>query len=249
MTALSRRDDAELTLPYRLVVPPGWTRLPAEPDRLRSAVRAMLLRRFAQQPRDATAALRREIEQELVDIARGPGREYLRMLLVLDLQVERRPVTATCLVSLLPQRVDGEPALQQLAASMADGVIESVVEDLGPNRGVVVVRDVRSAAPDVQADARVVAVARRHAAWLTSGDAAEPAIGQADPFPEPLPDDVLAAPRVTRSVDVFLPVPDAPRLLLLSFSTPVEPLFGPLTTLFLTIAGTVQWQRDGQGWS
>ena len=38
-------------------------------------------------------------------------------------------------------------------------------------------------------------------------------------------------------------------MLLLSFLTPVEPLFEPLTTLFLTIASTVQWQRDGRDWS
>ena len=61
--------------------------------------------------------------------------------------------------------------------------------------------------------------------------------------------EVLHAARTTRPVDVFLPVPYAPRMLLLSFSTPVAPLAGPLTTLFLTIAGTVQWQRDGAAWS
>jgi len=103
-------------------------------------VRALLLRRFAAHPYDSTATLRREIEQEVVSLTRGPGHEYMRMLLVLDLQVERRPITATCLVSLLPQPVVGEQALQDLAVSMADGAVESVVSDLGPHRGVVVVR-------------------------------------------------------------------------------------------------------------
>lgn len=120
------------TVPYRLVVPQGWTRLPVDPAGMRTAVRAMLRRRFATLQRDATAALRREVEQDLVSLTQGPGREYMRMLLVLDLEVQRRPVTGTCLVSLLPQPVVGEQALAQLADSMADGAVESVVEDLGP---------------------------------------------------------------------------------------------------------------------
>ena len=246
MTALPSEPEDGPALPYRLVVPSGWTRLPSEPHRLRPAVQQLLLRRFAHQPRDRTAALRREIEQHLVDVVSGPGGEYLRKLLLLDLQVERRPVSATCLVSLLPHRVSGEAGLQELAATQADGtVLESVVEDLGSNRGVVVVRDVRAPVPDTS-DERVLAVARAHAAWTVSGDEREPDVGAS---PEPVPDEVLARQRTTRSVDVLLPVPDGPRVLLLSFSTPVEPLFEPLTTLFLTIASTVQWQRDGRDWS
>ncbi|MEX2289954.1 MAG: hypothetical protein WD794_06465 [Mycobacteriales bacterium] len=232
-------------VPYRLVVPKGWTRLPVDPVGMRAAVRAMLLRRFAQHPRDATAVLRREVEQELVSLTRGPGHEYMRMLLVLDLQVERRPVTGTCLVSLLPQRVAGEQALSDLAASMADGAAESVVADLGPNRGVVVVRDTVAPDADVPPDAPTSEAARRYAGFLETGSEAEPG----PPAADRLPPDVLRAGRTTRSVDVFLPVPDSPRVLLLSFSTQVAPLFGPLTTLFLTIAGTVQWNRDGEAWS
>ena len=167
------------------------------------------------------------------------------MLLVLDLHVGRRPVTGTCLVSLLPQRVVGEQALRDLAASMADGAVESVVEDLGPNRGVVVVRDVRAPGSDVPPDAGTVSAAQRYASWVETG-ADLPA---EDLSAEDLPAEVLLAARTTRSVDVFLPVPDSPLVLLLSFSTPASPLLSPLTTLFLTIAGTVQWQRDGAAWS
>jgi hypothetical protein len=60
---------------------------------------------------------------------------------------------------------------------------------------------------------------------------------------------VLQAARTTRCVDVLLPVPDVPRVLLLSFTTSVVPLFAPLTELFLTIASTVQWQRDADLWT
>lgn len=172
----------------------------------------------------------------------------MRMLLALDLQVERRPITATCLVSLLPQGVQGEQGLQALAASQADGAVESVVEDLGPNRGVVVVRDVRRAAPATP-DRATARLARGYTDWLVTGTQEEPACGPAETLDDELPAEVLDAARTTRSVDVFLPVPDCSRVLLLSFSTPVAPLFPPLTTLFLTIASTVQWQREGDLWS
>lgn len=235
-------------MPYRLVVPPGWIRLPVDPAAMRVAARAMLLRRFAPHPRDTTAALRREIEQQLLSIVGGPGHGYMRMLLTLDLQVERRPITATCLVSLLPQGVQGEQGLQALAASQSEGAVESVVEDLGPNRGVVVVRDVRTVA-QATPDRATARLARGYTDWLVTGSEQEPACGPIEPPDDELPAEVLDAARTTRSVDVFLPVPDCPRVLLLSFSTPVAPLFPPLTTLFLTIASTVQWQRDEQVWS
>ena len=64
-----------------------------------------------------------------------------------------------------------------------------------------------------------------------------------------MPDEVLDAAATTRHVDVFLPAPDAPPVLLLSFTTGVVPLFPPLTELFLTIASTVQWQREPDRWS
>ena len=247
MTAAPGNRQDDQALPYRLIVPAGWTRLPSEPHLLRPAVRSMLLRRHQHLPRDRTAALRREVEQLLVGVVSGPGREYLRMLLVLDLQVERVPVSATCLVSLLPHGVSGEPGLQELAASQAnDTVLECVVEDLGRHRAVVVVRDVPFASPH-GGDENVLAVARAHADWALSGEDLDSV--EVPTSPEPVPDEVLRRARMTRSVDVVLPVPDTARTLLLSFSTPVEPLFAPLTTLFLAIAGTVQFQRDGQHWT
>ena len=249
-TAPGTLADALGEVPYRLVLPTGWTRLPVDPAGMRVAVRSLLRRRFAQHPRDATATLRHEVERELLCLTRGPGHEYMRMLLVLDLQVGRQPITGTCLVSLLPQPVVGEQALQDLAASMADGAVESVVGDLGSNRGVVVVRDVRAPGSYDPPEPGTLRAAQRYEGWLDTGADPPPDL----PLSGDLPVEVSAAEmalaaRTTRSVDVFLPVPDAPRVLLLSFSTPVAPLAGPLTTLFLTIAGTVQWRRDGAAWS
>lgn len=48
--------------------------------------------------------------------------------------------------------------------------------------------------------------------------------------------------RVTM-VDFFLPLPGRPGLLVLSFSTPVEPLAEALVMLFDAIAGSLRWTR------
>lgn len=223
---------------YRLVVPDGWTRLPVEPAAMRAAARALLLRRFAAHPRDATAVLRRELEEQLVGLTQGPGSAYLRMVLLLDLQVSRRPVAASCLVSLLPQEVDGERGLQELAERSAPGAVSSTVEDLGAGRGVVVVRDRRDGDAPVEVDPATAALAHRVADWLRTGDA-EPPVRS-----DPVPAEALHAAGLRRTVEVLLPAPDAPRVLLLSFGTGVSALFEPLTALFLAVASTVQWQRD-----
>ncbi|HEV8219862.1 MAG TPA: hypothetical protein VGQ05_06330 [Streptosporangiaceae bacterium] len=62
-----------------------------------------------------------------------------------------------------------------------------------------------------------------------------------------LPEDVPAgaepvATRVTM-VDYFLPLPGRPGLLVLSFSTPVEPLAEALVMLFDAIAESLRWTR------
>ena len=56
-----------------------------------------------------------------------------------------------------------------------------------------------------------------------------------------LPDDPVAT-RVTM-VDFFLPLPGRPGLLVLSFSTPVEPLAEALVMLFDAIAESLRWTR------
>jgi hypothetical protein len=51
----------------------------------------------------------------------------------------------------------------------------------------------------------------------------------------------------TTCLDLHLPVPDAPRVLLLQFRTPMEPLADVLVELFDAIAETLRWTRPGAG--
>ena len=126
------------TAGYRIVLPQGWHRLPADPIALRPVVRQLLLDLWSDQPRDQTAQRRRGLEQELVRLGdqasdRG-GRELLLSLQIVGDVL----LAASAVVSLVPTLLQGEAGLQQLAQVSADAAIASVVVDLGRNRGVVV---------------------------------------------------------------------------------------------------------------
>lgn len=207
-----------------------------EPTAMRRAARPWLLQRFASQPRDQTALLRRMIEQDLVALTRRAGAEYARSLLVLAMDVSGRPITASCVVSVLPQRLADEQALQTLAAE-AYGAVEAVVADLGANRGVVVVRD------SVESPERPDGVDEHQIAGLAK-DIAD-TLGMSTDSPDPAQQ---WEPGTTRNVEVYLPVPDGAQMLLLSFSTTLVPLFPALTELFVLMACTVQWQGDDGRW-
>lgn len=58
-----------------------------------------------------------------------------------------------------------------------------------------------------------------------------------------LPDGQEPVSAKVTMVDYFLPLPGRPGLLVLSFSTPVEPLAEALVMLFDAIAGSLRWTR------
>lgn len=221
---------------YRLVVPPSWVRLPMESSAMRTAARAWLLKRYAHAPRDRTATLRRELVEDLVALTRRAGAEYSRMMLVLAAEAQGRPISASCLVSVLPNPLPTEPAMQALAESYAGEALDAVVADLGHSRGVVVVRDQvqQLAVPEGVDGEKVARIADEVVASLgiVHDEPAQP-----------------WEPGTTRLVDVHLPVPDGKETLLLSFATPLVPLFPALTELFVLMACSVQWQNDDGAWS
>lgn len=218
---------------YRLVLPPTWVRLPMEASAMRTAARAWLLRRYAAAPRDRTATLRRELVEDLVALTRRAGAEYSRMLLVLAVEAQGRPISASCLVSVLPHPLPDEASLQALAA-MHEDALEVSVTELGGSRGVVVVRDeVQPLSVPAGAEAEVQRIADQVVTAL--GVVHD---GPAEPW----------EPGRQRLVEVYLPVPDRDDTLLLAFATPLVPLFPALTELFVLMACSVQWQADDGSW-
>jgi hypothetical protein len=143
---------------------------------------------------------------------------------------------------MIPKDLHGPDALEHLARDLSAGARSSEVQDLGANRGVVVVRD------EVIADSRGDKTNRE---LQKLGAEVMGAVRPGVPVESPeLGDDeleqVVRDAEQNRVVDVFIAVPDQPRCLMLNFSTPLVPLFDALTTLFVTVASTVQW-RVGDG--
>lgn len=217
-------------LRYRLVLPDGWTRLPANPVALRPAARQLLTERFKDLPRDRTAQLRRELEDELVQLADTASDQFAVDLLLLELDVDGRPVSGSCVVSLAPVPLEGSEALARLAQELREGALASEVITFAATAAVRVVREESTPAPPV-----------------TPGQAAQVADAVRDLVgPQAVVD--LPPSTTCRLVDVYLPVPDAQATLLLSFSTRVRPLFDPLTELFTAMAGTVQFSAADTPW-
>jgi hypothetical protein len=202
---------------YRMLLPASWVRLSANPIAMRPVVRRLLLELWSDQPRDATAQRRRELEQRLVQLGSTAADNGGHELLVCLEVAGDVPLPASAVVSLHPTLIDDEAGLQQLAEASAAGAMSSEVLDLGRNRGVLVVRE-------------------------TEVD--EPVPLPQDATPEQR-EALVEGLRRVRQVDVHLPVPGEPAMLLLSFSTPLAPLFEVFTDLFVSLASTVEWQRTG----
>lgn len=199
-----------------MLLPSSWVRLPANPVAMRPVVRRLLLELWSDQPRDATVQRRRELEQRLVQLGSTAADNGGHELLVCLEVAGDVPLPASAVVSLHPTLIDDEAGLQQLAEASARGAMSSEVLDLGRNRGVLVVRE-------------------------TEVD--EPVPVPQDATPEQR-EALVEGLRRVRQVDVHLPVPGEPAMLLLSFSTPLAPLFEVFTELFVSLASTVEWQSE-----
>ena len=164
---------------------------------------------------------------------------------MLSFQAGDIPVSASCLVSIIPKDLSGPGALDALAEELAEGAVHCSVDDLGSHHAVVVVRDqVVRDGRDGRSNAELLGIS----AQVMAGLGSETVLPDPAQMGEQELERLVAEAERTRSVDVFIPVPDQPRCMLLSFSTPLVPMFEPMTTLFVTLASTVQWQVGDDTW-
>lgn len=207
---------------------------------MRSAARALLLRRLGNVSRDETVIVRRRIEDELVSLTKRPGAEYARMLLALTLDVQGHPLSASCLVSVLHQDLSDEGRREQLVATESVDAVEGAVVDIGVHRSVVVVRNEIVRAPRPDDPESVAAQARRIAAELGYLD---------DPDDPEAIRESLKFEADIRGLDVWVPIPETRRALLMQFATSSVALADELTHLFLLTACTVQFRGDDGSWA
>jgi hypothetical protein len=204
---------------WSLLLPPGWWHVPLDGRRTRS-VRALTDRLLADRSRDAVAALRRALVAELDAAVERAVRAGAQDLYLLSSLSHGLPVAATCLATVLDRALpDDVPA----------GVVAELLSTQpGDVPGVVVV------------EGREV-----------------PSVRRADPGTGVVPDtttdtttdtDRLVAALPSARLDVHVPFPDRPGLLLLSFSTTVPgPVQPAMTALFEAVAGSLRWTRPPEG--
>ena len=171
----------------------------------------------------------------MVQLAQSPGIEYAKQLLVLSLDVGQVPITATCLVALVPRHLPDNAALAALVTELAPATGTAEMAELGGSTGILVVQDIVPIAREQQpSDAELAELLSR------TGPPGEVSVDQVAEH--------RAAAERARSVDIYLPVPESRQTLMLSFSTPVVPLFEPLTELFVAMASTVQFRVGEDAW-
>jgi hypothetical protein len=188
---------------WSLLLPPGWWHIPLDEHRGQS-VKALLDRQLASLPRDRVAALRRELDEELMRLVeRAVANGAVEMYLNVDL-MRGLPVAASCLVTAVPIGFGTALPATELAELLGD--------QPGDEVGVL----------DV-AGASAARVRRREAVTdedgMSTGDLA-----------------------VTR-LQVYVPVPNTTEMLLLSFSTPIDPIADAMVGLFDAIAGSLRWRQ------
>lgn len=132
---------------YRLILPPGWVRLPTVAAESRRDIRKLVDARFATLPRDTFAALRREVETTLVQTVRNAAANGANDLLLLVNDVAGIPVSASCVIyRASPPGADVALSARQLAANLGDRADVTVV----PLAGGQAVRQRRLTTPRIQ---------------------------------------------------------------------------------------------------
>ena len=180
---------------FGLLTPADWYRIPLHPaTRRESSIKAMVDRQFT--GIDNQPILRRKTEDELQGAAEAGAEQGGAALYLSYLDAAGVPLSASLLVSLLPQTHE-----RATAALTTHG--EATVVDL-PAAG----RATRRRRTERSKESRKLG----------------------STFPDTI-------------VEYFVPVPGRAELLLLTFSTPLEPLADEMVELFDAVAGTLRWPR------
>ncbi|MBU6531916.1 hypothetical protein ACFUIW_24120 [Streptomyces sp. NPDC057245] len=198
---------------YRLLLPEGWFRILLDPDQRERSVDALVERQFRgiDNAPHLKEELRGDLRRRAAKAHRSGGIE-----LYLSLQaVGPFTIPASLLITLAPLRHAEPLPPEDLARALA--------EDAGDG-------DAETPAPEIGVEhlAAGTAVRVRRLARQPGGNGPD------------RPDDPHG-PNASVSVEYHLPVPGTTAYLLLTFSTPLEPIADAMAGLFDAIAGSLTW--------
>ncbi len=169
------------------------------------------------------------------------------------LPVERREASVSALIKKQFAGVDDQPVLRRQAEEQLLGAAEAGAEQGGV---VLYLSFLEAAGIPLSASLLISRVHRR----FDSLDAVSALRGKGEAALVRLPDAGRAARRrrseKTREsrrlgsefedtiVEYFVPVPDQDEVLMLTFSTPLEPIADAMAELFDAVAGTLRWRKN-----
>ncbi|WP_333750829.1 hypothetical protein [Streptomyces sp. IBSBF 2394] len=212
---MTRTESPTPPADYRLLLPDGWFRIPLDPDQRDSSIDALVERQFRgiDNAPHLKEELRGDLRRRAVKAYRGGGIElYLSFQAVGPLTIP-----ASLLVTLAPL-LHAEPLPpEDLARVLAEDA--EATEDGNGNAGTPV--------PEIAVEELTAGTAVR-VRRLTR----QP--GDNGPY-------APQAAHASVSVEYHLPVPGTTAYLLLTFSTPLEPIADAMAGLFDAIAGSLTW--------
>ncbi|MEU5622949.1 hypothetical protein [Streptomyces tendae] len=212
---MTRTESPTPPADYRLLLPDGWFRIPLDPDQRDSSIDALVERQFRgiDNAPHLKEELRGDLRRRAVKAYRGGGIElYLSFQAVGPLTIP-----ASLLVTLAPL-LHAEPLPpEDLARVLAEDA--EATEDGNGNAGTPV--------PEIAVEE------------LTAGTAVR--VRRLTRQPGDNGPDAPQAAHASVSVEYHLPVPGTTAYLLLTFSTPLEPIADAMAGLFDAIAGSLTW--------
>jgi hypothetical protein len=183
---------------FALITPEDWYRIPIQPrERREASVASLIARQWAGV--DDQPILRRKAEEQVLGAAEAGAEQGGIVLYLSFLQAAGIPLSASLLVSRIPQRLDSLDAVTALAGR---GEVTPVTL---PGAG----------------QAARTRRSERNRRTKKLGSQYEDTI-----------------------VEYFVPVPGRDETLMLTFSTPMEPIADALVELFDAIAGSLRWRRQ-----
>ncbi|MEV6313630.1 hypothetical protein [Streptomyces sp. NPDC051776] len=167
---------------------------------------------------------------------------------------QRREASVKALIERQFKGVDDQPILRRESEETLHGVAEAGVEKGGV---VLYLSFMEVGGVPLSASLLVSVVAERFRAIDTVAALAREGLGEVEPVK--LPAGPAARRRRTERskesrrmgtefadtvVEYFVPVPDRDETLMLTFSTPLEPIADAMAELFDAVAGTLRWPND-----
>lgn len=212
----------------KLWVPECWDYLPTAPGELRPALRTLLKERTTHRSIDETAAARRTLENNIVDILESNNTHNIFAILLSNMTVNDTPVPASGVLVNTPLDLSAPGAVQGITMLEAERATFTDTLNIQGTTAAVAIHDTE----------REVSTVTEHDAEVQHLWAAFQEVYRASAVTA-LPETIN---HTTREIRVWIPAPESTRTILIHFTFPHGPLSDKLTTICLETACAIDFR-------